>query len=141
LSNILLDAHIFRKLTGEYSDLFDCISSSRDTIILSSEIEDEYQGKLRPTYLGFISYRNEINKKCDLRDILPSRIESRFKRYKRKLKWPKHTKDHKWVKTAISEQVKYIISNDPHLSIPPFRTNSDKCEVISPEQYIQEICP
>lgn len=142
MSNILLDTHIFRKLKGELTNLLCCISLTRDTIILTPEIEDEYRQLTRtPTHLGYRQYRNDISRKCKLRDRKSGRIKSIFKRYKRKIKLPKDPSDHKWIKTAISEQARYIISNDPDLSRPPFRTNENFCEVVYPTRYIQDNCP
>lgn len=142
MSNILVDTHIFRKLKGESRNLLNCISSTRDTIILSNEIEDEYRARTRePTHLGYMRYKININNKCRLKHIKPSRIEAKFKRYIREIILPEHIKDHKWIKTAISEQAKYIITNDEDLTRPPFKTNEDSCKVISPYGYIQENCP
>jgi len=118
----------------------DCIASTNDTIIISTEIEDEYQGRYRPTIIPYISYRAELEKKCKINSVGVNRIESRYKRHRRKIVLPKHNKDHKWVKTAISEQARYIISEDGHMSIPPFRTNGNNCVVITPADYIKEHC-
>lgn len=140
MSNILIDTHIFRKLMTEYQDLLNCITVSYDTVILTPPIEAEYRGRHEPAPLGYRGYKLELGKVIALRPIRRSRILARNKRYKRKMKMPSDTKDEKWVEAAISEEAKYIISRDDHLSIPPFPTNSEMCTPVSPFQYIEENC-
>lgn len=140
MSNILVDTHIYRQFQTVYQELLNCISYSNDILIVSTDIDDEYQGRYRPTLITHISYRALLEAKISIRRVGVNRIESRYKRYKRKIKMLKHKKDHKWVKTAISEQARYIISNDPDLRLTPFRTNSDYCTTISPTDYIRENC-
>lgn len=140
MSNILVDTHIYRLFHTVYQELLNCISSSNDTLIISTDIDNEYQGRYRSTLFTYISYRIMLEKKINTRQVGVNRIESRYKRYKRKIIMPIHGKDHKWVKTAISERARYIISNNVHLQIPPFRTNDDYCTTISPNDYIRENC-
>jgi predicted nucleic acid-binding protein len=140
LANILVDTHIYRQFYTVYQELLNCISSSNDTLIVSNDIDSEYQGRHRPTLITFISYRIKLGKTINIKQVGTNRIKAKYKRYKRTIIMPKDCQDHKWVKTAISEQAKHIISNDPDLSIPPFRTNGDYCTTISPTHYIQEYC-
>lgn len=140
MSNILIDTHIFRKLFAEYRDLLDCITISSDTVILTPPIEAEYKGRHDPSPLAYRGYKLKLGEVIALRPIPGNRVLARNKRYKRKMKMPSHPKDEKWVEAAISEEAKHIISRDPHLSIPPFPTNSEMCTPVSPSQYIEENC-
>lgn len=108
MANILVDTHIYRQFLTVYLELLNCISSSNDTLIISTCIDDEYQGRNRPTLITRISYRNMLEAKINIRRVGVNRIKARYKRYKRRIKMPKHSKDHKWVKTAISERARYI---------------------------------
>lgn len=142
MSNILIDTYIFRNLEGKFRTLLLCISITGDTIILTRKIENGYRLPARsPSHLGYRAYRNSISSKCELRDIKSNRIEAKFNRYKRELEMPRNSRHHKWIRTAISEKAKYIISNNDDLFRPPFRTNSESCEVIYPINYIRENCP
>ena len=140
MASILLDTHIFRKLKRDLRDLLTCISSVGDSIIYSKEIEKEYKPKTAPTELGYYGYIQNIRKHCRMEFKKPSRITARFKRNIRRINLSKDYQDNKWIRHAISENVKYIISNDPDLSIPPFRSNEHLCRVVSPEVYVQENC-
>ena len=138
MASILVDTHIFRRLKGSLRDLLYCISSIGDTIIYSKEIENEYKIRTSPTELMYYGYLQNVKKYINMEFKKSSRINARFKRNIRSIELSKHMPDNKWIRHAVSEGAKYIISYNSDLAVRPFRTNEHLCRVISPEFYIQE---
>jgi len=141
LPPIVLDTHIFRKLFSDYFSLLECITETGDLIVYDHRAEKEYRGRYEPTGLGFKSYLDKVKTISNIKKIKSSRVTSKNKRYKRKKKLPTDGSDIKWVEIAICEDAKFIISNDPDLSLPSFRTNGNVCRLIRPHTYLIENCP
>ena len=139
-----MNTHIFNRLRGFYKDVFECFLAQDDIIVYTNEILKEYDGRAVPSKLTLRGFIQELKNMGKLVYFRMSYINHRFERYNkiREIRFPRHSRDNKWVKTAIAVQAKYILSKDPHLTdLPPFRHNGDNTEVIDPSRYVQIRCP
>lgn len=70
-------------------------------------------------------------------------IASRVRRHEniRRINYPAHNKDKKWVKTAIAIRARYVLSTNSHLlGLAPNRYNDDLIEIMEPSRYTRIRC-
>jgi len=140
-----VDTSVFIRLKGAYESTFDCILETCDVIAYTKEILNEYKGRAHSSLLFHLRpFLRELNDRGKLAFFRRSLVVSRVKRQEniRRINYPSHNKDRKWVKTAIAIGAKYIISTNTHLlQLAPNRCNDHMIEIVEPSQYLEICCP
>lgn len=144
MTYILVDTSIFIRLKGIYQSTFDCILETCDVIAYTKEILNEYKGRARSSILfHLLPFLRELENRGKLGFFARSLVVSRVRRHEnvRRINYPPHNKDRKWIKVAIAIRAKYIISTNNHLlRLVPNRCNDDIIEIIQPFQYTNIRC-
>jgi len=144
LALILIDTSVFIRLKGIYEETCDCIMETCDIIAITKEILKEYEGRAHSSPLFLLQpFLRELKNKDKLAYFKRSLIVSRVKRHEnvRRISYPAHNKDRKWIKVAIAVRAKHIISTNSHLlQLAPNRCNDDTIGIVEPSQYIEIRC-
>lgn len=141
---ILVNTHIFNRFGGVYKDVYECFIMQDDVIAYTNEILKEYDGRAIPSKLTLRGFIQELENMGKLVFFRKSYVEARIRRHERtrRVHYPQHNKDRKWIKTAIAIRARYILSSNQHLTrLPPNRNNGNYVEVIEPPEYLQIRCP
>jgi predicted nucleic acid-binding protein len=140
----VVDTCVFLKLTSNYSKILDCVLSNDDIIAISNECLKEYEGRSYASVYLLQSFLQELDGKNKLKRVKKSFVEARINRLEnhRRIVYPSHHKDKKWVKLAVSIGAYYILSTNDHLlDLPPNPCNTHHVESIEPFDYISNRCP
>jgi predicted nucleic acid-binding protein len=140
---VLIDTCVFTRLQGIFEDLLTCISEVSDVIAVTKEILDEYEGRA-PSKLFVISFYQSLEKKDLVKFFNRSFLDSVLRRRQnpRKVNYPTHNPDRKWIDVAIAVKAKCVVSTNLHLlRAGPNSSNGDKIEMLEPSQYIETRCP
>jgi len=144
LAYILVDTSVFIRLKGVYKETLDCILATCDVIAYTKEILNEYKGRAHSSLLFHLRpFLLELRNKGKLDSFRSSFVDSRVRRHEniKRINYPVHNKDKKWIKAAIAIRAKYIISTNRHLlEVVPNRCNDDIIEIIEPSQYTEIHC-
>lgn len=143
MSYVLVDTCVFTRLQGIYKDLLACISAVSDVIAVTKEILDEYAGRA-PNKLLIISFYQSLEKEDRAKFFNRSFVDSALRRRQnlRRVNYPDHYPDRKWIDVAVSVKAKCIISTNRHLlRTGPNRSNDDEIEMLEPVQYTETRCP
>lgn len=141
---ILVDTCVFMRLEGIFITTLDCILVTTDVIAITKKIIKEYEGRAKGVLFFLQSFLQKLEHEGKLKYFDSSFIESAVRRHEnvRRINYPTHNKDRKWVRIAIATKSKYIVSTDPHLlRLASNRCNSDTIEAIEPSQYVMIRCP
>lgn len=141
---ILVDTSVFIRLKGIYKETYDCILATCDIIAYTKEILKEYKGRAHSSPLfHLLPFLQELKNTGKLAYFERSLIVSRVRRHenRRRINYPAHNKDRKWIKAAIAVKAKHIISTNDHLlQLAPNRCNDDTIGIVEPSQYTEIRC-
>jgi len=132
------------RLESIYTTTLDCILITTDVIAITKKILKEYEGSAKGVLFFLQSFLQKLEHEGKLKYFNRRFVESAVRRHEnvRRINYPTHNKDRKWVRVAIATKSKYIVSADPHLlRLAPNRCNSDTIEAIEPSQYVIIRCP
>lgn len=125
-----------------YSTTLDCIFVTDDVIAYTKTILNEYKGRA-PDLLPFMGFIRGLINKGKMKIFKKSYIDYRIRRYenRRRINYPSHSRDRKWIKIAIAVMGKYVLSTDSHLlNALPNQINNHLIETIEPSQYVELRC-
>ncbi len=141
---ILVDTCVFTRLQGNYQDLLKCIFRVSDVIGITREIIDEYEGRACPSKEIMRAFIAGLKGKNKVRYFNSSSINSALRRHRRprRVIYPEHNRDRKWIDVAIAVRAKCVISINNHLlRTGPNRSNGGIIEMLDPTGYIETRCP
>ncbi len=142
---ILIDTCVFIRLKGIYKETLDCILAVCDKIACTKDIMDEYEGRAHSSPLFHLKpFLQELENNGKLKFFPKSFVDSRLRRQEnvRRINYPTHEPDKKWIKVAIAIRAKYILSTNRHLlEIASNQNNGDIIEIITPSRYTGMCCP
>ena len=139
---IVVDTCVFTRLDGIYRVVLGCFLGTDDVIAYSKEVLNEYKGRA-PDLLILMGFITRLTNAEKIKMFKRSYIDSHVKRYSRvrRINYPSHNRDRKWVNIAIAVIAKYIISTDSHLlNILPNHIENDIIKIIKPSQYMEIRC-
>jgi len=144
LPYVLVDTSVFIRLEGAYKRTFDCIVATCDVIAYTNEILGEYRGRAHSSPLFHLQpFLRELGNKSKLKYFKSSFVASRLRRHEniRKINYPTHSRDRKWIKAAIAIRAKYLLTTNRHLlEVPTNRYNDNIVDIIEPSKYVETRC-
>lgn len=144
MPDILIDTMVFIRLLGVYKETFECILSNTDVIVVTKEILKEYSGRAYSSRLILQSFLRRLEHKGKIRKIGRSYVESKIRRHQnvRRINYPSHNRDKKWINIIIAVRGKYIITINSHLlRLAPNRCDGHNVDIVNPNQYTIIRCP
>ena len=141
---ISVDTMVFIRLEGVHKNTLNCIMSNADIIAVTKEILNEYSGRAYSGTLILLSFLKRLEQEGKIRKFGRSLVRARIKRHQnvRRINYPSHPKDKKWIEIIIAVRGKYIITCNSHLlGLRPNRCDGHTIDIVEPDDYMGIRCP